>query len=521
MRTQEQNHERRATWSVALVGAARTAFGVIWAVNAYLTWRPSFAAHYVGYLHNAAKGQPHALAWWFDAWIAAVTRAPEAFVLGTRIVETYLALALLTGFARRLTYALGAAFSLLVWATAEGFSGPYVTGAANLGPALVYVLVFFTLWVAERIVGPTPYGLDVFLERRFARWRKVAEPAGGDLAVRAPRPLPRRTQAAAIAGVAVAVGLLVGGLQSALAVPPATPANAAAAVSPLSLATDAPVPTVRDARLPPLASEGDVASITLEATDATVTIANGVTYAAWTFGGTVPAPILHVRQGQTVNVTFVNHGHMKHSIDLHAAQVAPNVAYRDAEPGQTIEFSFVAKVPGAFVYHCGTAPVLVHMANGMYGAIIVDPAKPLPPADASYVIVQGEWYTSHLGGKAMGGDLVKMGQARPDEVVFNGVAFQYRDHPLPAKVGKRVRLYVVDAGPNLPSAFHVIGGMFDTVYPDGDAAHALHGVSTYAIAPGAGAVLDVIPEQPGVYSFVDHSMKDMEIGAVGRLQAMP
>jgi nitrite reductase (NO-forming) len=261
--------------------------------------------------------------------------------------------------------------------------------------------------------------------------------------------------------------------------------------------------------------------VTLAATDATVEIASGVQYLAWTFGGTVPGPVLHVRQGQTVNVTFVNNGTMTHSIDLHAAQVAPNVAYRSVNPREKVEFSFVAQVPGAFIYHCGTYPVLQHIANGMYGAIIVDPVQPLPAADASYVLVQSEWYTQQVSGTQMSGDYNKMMNMPPDEVVFNGVAFQYNDHPLNAKVGQRVRLYVVDAGPNLPSAFHIIGGIFTAVYPDGDATHALTGVSTYPISPGQGAVFDAIMLQPGKYPIVDHSMRDMMIGAVGVLNVTP
>jgi len=178
-------------------------------------------------------------------------------------------------------------------------------------------------------------------------------------------------------------------------------------------------------------------------------------------------------------------------------------------------------VPGAFIYHCGTPPVLQHIGNGMYGAIIVDPAQPLPPADVSYVLVQSEWYTAQAEGALMIGDYEKMLNGAPDEVVFNGVAFQYNDHPLPAKVGQRVRLYVVNAGPNLASAFHIIGGIFDAVYPDGEAAHALGGVSTYPISPGQGVVLDAIMQQPGKYPFVDHSMRDMAIGAAGLLSVTP
>jgi nitrite reductase (NO-forming) len=121
----------------------------------------------------------------------------------------------------------------------------------------------------------------------------------------------------------------------------------------------------------------------------------------------------------------------------------------------------------------------------------------------------------------MAGEYAKMAQVRPDEVVFNGIAFQYQDHPLAARAGKRVRLYVVDAGPNLPSAFHVIGGIFEAVYPDGDPAHASTGVSTYELVPGAGAVFDITLPEPGEYAIVDHSMRDMGIGAMGLLRAAP
>lgn len=511
----------RTKWTVAGVGAARAAFGMIWAVDAYLAWRGEFAAHYVGYLQNASQGQPAFLHGWFGMWLSTVTAHAPAFVLLTRLIETAIAIGLLAGFARRWTYVAGALFTLLLWSTAEGFSGPYVVGAANLGPALIYVLVFVALWLCDRLEGRTPYSVDFYLGRRWPRWQRIAESASPEVLARVPPELPWSEQGAVIAGIVVAIALLVGGMQSALAVPPATPMNAAAAVSPLSLCSPTPEAEARDAHLPPLLGPGTDVSLLVEAKDATVKIANGVSYQAWTFGTMVPAPVIHVRQGQNVHVTLVNHGMMQHSIDFHAAQVAPDVAYRSVEPGQSVDFTFTALVPGAFVYHCGTSPVLLHMGNGMYGALIVDPVKPLPPADESYVLVQGEWYTQQVQGTLMQGDFAKMMMGMPDEVVFNGRAFQYRDHPLPAKVGKRVRLYVVDAGPNLSSAFHVIGGIFETVYPDGDAAHALSGVSTYSLAPGAGAVLDIELAQPGKYAFVDHSMRDMEIGAVGLLEAAP
>jgi nitrite reductase (NO-forming) len=319
---------------------------------------------------------------------------------------------------------------------------------------------------------------------------------------------------------AAAVGESASTLQSSLNVASATMDNAASAVSPLSLASG-PVTQARDATLPPLLGTGNSVDVTLSATDTNVSIAAGVGYQAWTFGGTVPGPVLHVRQGQTVNVTFVNKGNMAHSIDLHAADVPPNIAYRDVQPGQSLQFSFVAQTPGAFLYHCGTAPVLQHLANGMYGAIIVDPAQPLPAAAASYVLVQGEWYTQQVQGPLMGLDFGKMMAATPDEVVFNGIANQYKDQPLTARAGQRVRLYVVDAGPSLPSAFHVVGAIFQSVYPDGDPAHALSGVSTYTVAPGEGVVFDLTIPDPGRYTFVDHAMRNMMLGAAGVLNVTP
>jgi nitrite reductase (NO-forming) len=509
-----------ANWQFAAKSAVRAAFGIVWAIDALMKWQPGFAAHYVGYLQNASQGQPGWLAPWFQFWLALVTPHVGAFVLATRLVETAIALGLLFGLARKPMYVLGAIFSLLIWSTADGFGGPYTSGATDVGPALVYVLVFFALILFSRQEGPTPYSVDYYLERRWPAWQRVAEWA---LARPVVGPLPRlswRAQSAAIAAILVTIAVLSATLQSSLNVASATMDNAASAVSPLSLASG-PVTQARDATLPPLLGTGNSVDVTLSATDTNVSIAAGVGYQAWTFGGTVPGPVLHVRQGQTVNVTFVNKGNMAHSIDLHAADVPPNIAYRDVQPGQSLQFSFVAQTPGAFLYHCGTAPVLQHLANGMYGAIIVDPAQPLPAAAASYVLVQGEWYTQQVQGPLMGLDFGKMMAATPDEVVFNGIANQYKDQPLTARAGQRVRLYVVDAGPSLPSAFHVVGAIFQSVYPDGDPAHALSGVSTYTVAPGEGVVFDLTIPDPGRYTFVDHAMRNMMLGAAGVLNVTP
>lgn len=500
-------------WPAMLSTGLRVAFGIIWLVDAALTWTNEFAVHYVGYLHNAAHGQPGWSAWWFDMWIWLVTPNATIFIWLTRIAETALALALILGFARKTIYVLGALFSLLIWSTAEGFGGPYTVGATNMGSAIAYVLIFIALIAINTRAGTSPYSLDYHIEKRWPRWRRIAE-WSADTELRKAQPVSWNVQGLALGGIAILVILLLLGLHSALNVRAPSPTAAAAAVSPLSLAASTPITAARDAGLPPL-QPGTSVDVNIAATDRKVEIASGVYYQAWTFGDSVPGPVIHVRQGQTVNVTFTNHGSMQHSIDFHAAMTPPSKSFVEVDPGKSIHFSFVAHVPGVFVYHCGTPPVLLHMANGMYGAIVVDPATPLPPAAESYVIVQGEWYTQQLSGTLMGPNYEKMLEERPDEVVFNGTAFQYRDHPLPVVAGERVRIYFVDAGPDLWSSFHVIGAIFDKVYPDGDATHALSGVSTYSVGPGAGAVFDLVIPEPGKYAFVDHDMAHMGSGAQG------
>jgi nitrite reductase (NO-forming) len=513
-----KNHSSNGTiskaWPAAATGGLRVAFGIIWAISAALVWEPGFAQHYVGYLYNASQGQPAWLVGWFNMWINIVTPHTMLFVWITRIIESIIAFALLTGFARKTVYVAGILFSLLIWSTAGGFGGPYTVGATNMGASLAYVLIFAALIGLDTRVGHSPYSLDFFIEKCWPRWNYVSE-WGRDSALDSElQTLPWSVQIPAIIGIIILVIFLIGGLHSSFNVKSPTPEAAAAAVKPLTLATDVSG-GYHDARLPQLINTGNSVSIHMIALDDTVTIANGVEYSAWTFNGSVPAPVIHVQQGQTINITFTNKGTMMHSIDLHAAQVAPNLDFKDISPGKTIHFSFVAEVPGAFIYHCGTAPVLMHMGNGMYGAIIVDPANPLPPAGKNYVLIQSEWYTRQISGNLMGQDYSKMLAETPDEVVFNGVAFQYRNHPLPAKVGERVRIYFVDAGPNLWASFHIIGAIFDKVYPDGDQAHTLSDVSAYTLGPGSGAVFDVVFKEPGKYSFVDHDMAHMAIGAQG------
>jgi nitrite reductase (NO-forming) len=257
--------------------------------------------------------------------------------------------------------------------------------------------------------------------------------------------------------------------------------------------------------------------LTITASDATVEIGAGVQYEAWTFDGGVPGPVVHVRQGDTVDFTLKNDGSTGHSIDFHAAQIPWDVNYKTILPGESLSFKWTADLPGTFVYHCGTAPVLHHIANGMYGAIVVDPETPLDPA-TEYVFVQSEFYAKAGTGDVWVGDMDKMRAATPDLLAFNGVAFQYRDNPLPAKAGERIRLHVVNAGPTLFSAFHVIGALFDKVFIDGNPANLLRGVQTYTVPPGGGSTFELIIPNPGLYPVVTHNFAYTELGAVGLLQ---
>lgn len=286
----------------------------------------------------------------------------------------------------------------------------------------------------------------------------------------------------------------------------------------ISTAAAAPAPPQADpAVLPPVPS-GDRVAVDLVLLDRTIEIAPGVKYQTWTFNGTVPGPVVHARVGQTIDVTLTNKSAMAHSIDFHSALAPPNVAYQSIAPGSSIHFSWVAKYPGAFLYHCGTPPVLMHISNGMYGAVVVDPENGWPDGNMlSYVLLQSEFYTQPVPGLpgVYRGDFAKARASMADIVAFNGYAMQYLKKPLAISVDNPVRLFVVNAGPSHFSAFHVIGTVMDTTYTGGNPANVLHGLQTVAIAPGDGAVTEFSAHQAGRYPFVTHSFGDADLGAMG------
>ena len=261
-----------------------------------------------------------------------------------------------------------------------------------------------------------------------------------------------------------------------------------------------------------------MAHVRLAITHGVVSIAPGIKYNAWTLGGTVPAPAIHVRQGQRVVLTLVNKAPMAHSVDFHAAQVAPNLDFSDVLPGKSKTFSFVASAPGAYMYHCGTAPAFEHIANGMYGAIIVEP-KGMPPVQKQYVLVSSEWYLNAPGTSTPASlDLTKANQMTPDWVTFNGYAAQYKTHPLTAMPGETVRFWVVDAGPSLNTEFHVVGTVFRRAWINADLVDApQHDIQTAVVPAGGGGVFDVTIHQKGIYPFVSHSFASVNMGEVGLL----
>ncbi len=276
------------------------------------------------------------------------------------------------------------------------------------------------------------------------------------------------------------------------------------------------------AEVPP-PSRASIKEFRIPITHETIEIADGVTYEGWTFGGTVPGPAIRVREGDRVRIQLVNESPMPHSIDFHSARIPWNEAYRSINPNQDLEFEFIARDPGVYLVHCGTPPVTMHIMQGMYMPIIVDPREGWgTDVDKEFVLVQSEFYAQLNGDGPAAPDFTAAMKKDAKYVVFNGRAFQYKNHPLEVDLNDRVRLFVVAAGPSFRSDFHVVGAIFDRVYPDGNPDNALESVQTYTVPAGGGAVFETVFEEGasgvGLYPFVTHAFADAEKGAVGLIQ---
>lgn len=285
-----------------------------------------------------------------------------------------------------------------------------------------------------------------------------------------------------------------------------------------------------------------------------IEIAPGVRYDAWTFGGSVPGPVLHVREGDRVFFTMKNRTAeqvtvsqpskdgapyvgqlagsdmqkpqpiavpMHHSIDFHAATVAGDDKWRMIQPGESIRFEWVANYPGVFIYHCGVPPVLQHVAMGQYGVVVVSPRDGFP-TDAKvareYVVVQSEFYLAPQADGLYALDFDRAQRKDPLYVLFNGHLGALTDHPLIANAGERVRLYLHNVGPNDHASSHVIGTVFDRVYYEGNPANDWHGMQTVALGASNGAVVEFIAPEEGDYILVDHEFADAQKGALGHIR---
>ncbi|HEX7788417.1 MAG TPA: copper-containing nitrite reductase, partial [Methylomirabilota bacterium] len=291
---------------------------------------------------------------------------------------------------------------------------------------------------------------------------------------------------------------------------------------PAALPEVAAILTSAPAVPPPVDRPGNARVIvTLETTEVKGVLADGVQYTFWTFGGTVPGPFVRVRVGDVVQIRLKNAEKSvhPHSIDLHAVTgPGGGAAVTQLGPGQEGAFEFKALNPGLYVYHCATPSVPAHIANGMYGLILVEPAKGLSRVDREYYVMQGEFYTQ---GKTLAPglqplDAAKLTAERPEYVVFNGrMGALMGDGAIRAGVGETVRLFVGNGGPNLTSSFHVIGEIFDNVYREAGSSLTSN-VQTTSVPPGGATIVEFRADVPGNYVMVDHAIfRAVDKGANG------
>lgn len=271
-------------------------------------------------------------------------------------------------------------------------------------------------------------------------------------------------------------------------------------------------------------TEPQTVKIALEAKEVEAELADGATYAFWTFDGTVPGPLLRVMEGDTVEITLTNSisNTVSHNIDLHAVNgPGGGAAVTNVAPGETKTFTFQALNPGPYIYHCAFPPPFHHIAQGMYGGIVVEPKGGLAPVDREFYVVQGEWYTTGKAGDK-GNQLFSFDKALAEQaeyVTFNGhLDALTKLKPLQAKVGETVRIFFGNGGPNLGSNFHLIGEIWDKVYP-GSPNTFIENEETWYVPPGSMSIFEFKLDVPGSYTLVDHALWRVAKGAAGLLTA--
>lgn len=289
----------------------------------------------------------------------------------------------------------------------------------------------------------------------------------------------------------------------------------------------APLDIVRAATdlVPPVKRAGpETIKVKLDTVEVTGRLADGATYHYWTFNRKVPGPFVRARVGDTVEVELKNlaDSSERHSVDFHAVTGPGGGAVAtDAAPGETKGFTFKALKPGLYVYHCAVPLAAQHIANGMYGLILVEPEQGLPPVDREFYVMQGEVYTSQPYGTKgkLTESLDRLMDETPEYYVFNGAANALTgDNALTARVGETVRIYFGVGGPNKTSSFHVIGEIFDKAYQLASmTSEPLTDVQTISVPPGGAAVVDLTLDVPGEYVLVDHALSRAARGLVGKL----
>lgn len=278
-------------------------------------------------------------------------------------------------------------------------------------------------------------------------------------------------------------------------------------------------------------ASAETVKVKMHAKEVMVEIDNkGTKYPAWTFEGRIPGPVVRVKQGDTVEFELVNENTNKnsHSMDFHAAQVDVLNEFAPVKPGETKKFSFDAKYPGVWMYHCGADPMHQHIARGMYGVIIVDPKEgysdKYPKPDREYVLVQGQYYSNAEDQHAI------MEDKGWDGTLINGKMFHYdpvhdpnASQVLEAKPGERVRIYYVNANVNQPAAIHPIAGIWDRVYLNGNPSNVVHGMATYNLGVSEAVAMDIVSpkDRPTNNAIVDHAMKAAMRGAITVLMNKP